>query len=70
MIYFAFVLNPGVTTALPVQIGANASQAVLSSSAPAAANIAPQTPPPSLNSVLAALTIISAFIFVISFFTV
>ena len=55
-----------VITASPIWIGASASQAFCSLSAPAALNIAPHTPPPILSDVLAALTMASTFIFVMS----
>jgi hypothetical protein len=64
--YFANKEYPFVITASPVFIGASLSHAFCSLSAPAAAKIAPQTPPPALSSVLAAFTIASTFIFVIS----
>ena len=70
MMYLAGRSKPGVITVSPGCIGESASQAPRSRSAPAALKMAPHTPPPSRRSVLAALTMASALIFVISCLTI
>ena len=59
-------VEPRLMTASPVLIGTSLSQAAWSSPAPAAAKIAPHTPPPIFRSVLAASTIASTLSFVMS----
>jgi len=66
MTNFAGRSKPGVIAAPPVLMGETLSQAACSFAGPAALKIAPQTPPPIARSVLAALTIASTFIRVMS----
>jgi hypothetical protein len=60
-------LHPSVMTACPTLHLPMLSQFLCSFSAPAAEKIAPHTPPPIFSAVLAALTMASTGILVISF---
>ncbi len=62
--------NPSVITACPVGQPPNFRQARAISAYPAAAKIAPQTPPPGARAELAALTMTSTCIVVMSCFTI
>ena len=63
---FAASAKPGVMAAPPVRMGASLLQASCSFLAPAALKMAPQTPPPMIRAVLAAFTIASVSILVMS----
>ena len=66
MIYLDLRLYPFVITACPTGQGDKRLHSFCSSSFPALLKIAPQTPPPAIKFELAAFTMASVSIFVIS----
>lgn len=70
MTYFAGNAKPGVITASPTGQPPMASQAARICPAPARLKIAPHTPPPSQSAELAAFTIASTRMFVMSLRTI